>query len=293
MFTPSIIMRDAVTRSVRAIVRYVPPQGRGIALAHAWTSRNPPDQRLFVSRERGGALLRCDLRDELSRVIFYRGWVDRGLEDWISGWLRPGDVYVDVGAHIGYLSALAARTVTRSGSVIAFEPSPETFAKLSAAFAGASFPQVHAVNAAVAESVGKTVLFAAAGTWQHQSYRNSLHPADGLAPASEVRVVTLDEELGDSRVRLLKVDVEGGEPAVLSGACRLLSDRRADALVIELNPPALARAGATVGALVGELEGYGYEPHQISEGGGLRRWDPVVVQGEFADAVFLPKGRLG
>lgn len=280
---------DLVTRSIRLFVRRVPPKGRGIALAHAWTRRNPPDDRQLVSLEPGGARLRCDLREELSRVVFYRGWVDRGLEGWLRRWLRPGDLYVDVGAHIGYLAALAAQAVDRSGRVVAFEPAPDTFAKLEAAFAGTRFPQVRTVHAAVADTAGTTVLFAATGAWQHQAYRNSLHPAEGLVPTSKVRVVALDEELGEGRVRLLKVDVEGGEPAVISGANSLLGERRCDALLVELNPPALARAGATVSALVERLEGHGYEAHRIAEDGSLYRWDPVVVEGEFADAVFLPR----
>lgn len=288
MTTPANVARDTVTRSIRAFVRHAPPRGRGIALAHAWTRRNPPDQRSFTSRERGGAHLCCDLRDELSRVIFYRGWVDRDLEAWINGWLRPGDVYVDVGAHIGYLSALAARTVTPSGSVIAFEPADDTFARLSAAFVGPGFTHVRTVHAAVADTSETRVLYAAAGEWQHQAYRNSLHPGDGLVPTSDVRVVTLDEAIERPRIRLLKVDVEGGETAVLNGACHLLAAQRCDALLVELNPPALGRAGESVAALVGQLEGYGYEPYRISEQGRLRRWDPVVVEGEFADAVFLP-----
>jgi FkbM family methyltransferase len=289
MGATSDLMKDVVTRSIRFVVRQTPPRGRGISLAHRWTRFNPPDDRQLVSKEPGGARLRCDLRDALSRVVFYRGWVDRGLEDWMVGWLRPGDLYVDVGAHIGYLTALAASAVGPSGRVVAFEPSPDTYAKLSAAFVGPAFAHVRAVHAAVAEVAGRTVLFAASGAWQDQAYRNSLHPGDGLLPTSEVEVVTLDEELGDSRVRLLKVDVEGGEVAVISGANRLLSDRRADALVVELNPPALARAGATVSDLVGELGGYGYDAHRITEGGVLQRWDPVEVEGEFADAVFLPR----
>ncbi|MGI9119211.1 MAG: FkbM family methyltransferase [Acidimicrobiales bacterium] len=289
MDAASDLAKDVVTRSIRFVVRQTPPRGRGINLAHTWTRLNPPDDRQFVSLEPGGARLRCDLRDELSRVVYYRGWVDRDLEAWMVGWLRPGDLYVDVGAHIGYLAALAANVVGRSGRVVAFEPSPDTYAKLSAAFIASSFPHVRAVHAAVADKAGHTVLFAASGAWQDQAYRNSLHPGDGLVPTSEVEVVTLDEELGDARVRLLKVDVEGGELAVLSGTRRLLSDRRADALVVELNPPALARAGATVSNLVGQLQGSGYDAHRIIEGGRLQRWEPVVVEGEFADAVFLPR----
>jgi hypothetical protein len=41
--------------------------------------------------------------------------------------------------------------------------------------------------------------------------------------------------------------------------------------------------------VVEQLGRCGYEAHRITEDGGLRRWLPVVVEGEFADAVFLPR----
>lgn len=257
-------------------------------MAHTWTKWNPPDDRQFVSAEAGGARLRCDLRDELSRVLFYRGWVDRDLEGWMTAWLRPGDVYVDVGAHIGYLSALAARAVGPSGQVFAYEPAPDTFAKLQGAFDRGRFPQVRSVQAAMGDVEGERVLFAAAGPWSHQAYRNSFHPAEGLEASAAVNVRTLDGEHHDHRVRLLKIDVEGGELSVLAGATRLLGEHRCDALVVELNPPALARAGSDVVSLVDLLEGYGYRAHRLRGEGAPPRWDPVVVDGEFADALFLP-----
>lgn len=39
--------------------------------------------------------------------------------------LRPGDVVLDIGANMGYMSIMASRFVGASGHVHAFEPSPE------------------------------------------------------------------------------------------------------------------------------------------------------------------------
>jgi FkbM family methyltransferase len=278
----------AITRSIRLAIRHAPPRGRGIKLAHVWTRWNPPDAHLYISHEPSGAKLRCDLRDELSRVLYYRGWVDRELESWITRWLRPGDRYVDVGAHIGYLTALASQVVGQGGQALAYEPAPDTFAKLQSAFSRSAFPQVRTTQAAVGDVVGKQVLFAATGGWDHQSYRNSLHPGEGLEATGSVRVVSLDDELGDKPVRLLKIDVEGGELAVLGGATKLLSGRRCDALVVELNPPALARAGTDVAEVLSVLRTHDFHPHRLASGGRVEPWDPVIFDGDFADAVFLP-----
>lgn len=288
MGTSSDLLKDTIAKAVRFVIRGVPPRGRGMVLANAWTRRYPPSDRHLTSVEPGGARLQCDLRDELSRVVFYRGWVDQGLESWIRAWLRPGDLYVDVGAHIGYLCALAAQSVGLQGTVIAFEPASDTFTKLSSAFAGPQFPHVRTIQSAVGDRTGPMAFFSATGAWRHQAYRNSLHPAEGLVATSEVQVVTLDGELGDERVRLLKIDVEGGEAAVLTGAELLLRSHGCDALVVELNPPALSRAGTSVGTLVDRLEAYGYQAHRFTVDGELVRWNPIVVEGEFTDAVFLP-----
>ena len=274
--------------AIRAVIRHVPPRGRGIRLAQIWSRLRPPDGVPYVSRESGGARLQCDLRDHLSQVIYYRGWVDPALETWMRRWLRPGDVYIDVGAHIGYLSALAADAVGPHGRVVAFEPSPVSWRRLRAAFDPAAFPQVEAVNAAVASGDGEASLFAADGDWEHQAYRNSLHPAPGLRHMATVETVSLDGVFPEQRLRLLKIDVEGGEQAVLAGARELLASGRCDALVIELNPEALARAGSSVSGLVDHLEELGFAAHRCREDGTLERWQPVEVRAEFADAVFLP-----
>ena len=46
--------------------------------------------------------------------------------------LQPGDVFVDVGANIGYFSVLAASLVGDAGKVFAFEPDPDNFQLLCA-----------------------------------------------------------------------------------------------------------------------------------------------------------------
>lgn len=45
---------------------------------------------------------------------------------WITEYLKPGDVFFDVGAHYGWMSMVAARRTGRSGRVVAFEPSPSS-----------------------------------------------------------------------------------------------------------------------------------------------------------------------
>ena len=49
----------------------------------------------------------------------------------VLGALQPGDVFVDVGANIGYFPVIAAGRVGRAGRVLAFEPDPDNYRLLS------------------------------------------------------------------------------------------------------------------------------------------------------------------
>jgi len=277
---------------VRAAIRYVPPRRRGLRLARAWARLTSHRPGLALSREPSGMRLRCDLRDELAATIFYRGWVDRELETWLGRWLRPGDTYVDVGAHIGFYVSLALAAVGRSGRVIAFEPLDESYAKLSASVREVSdrYPNVEIHRAAVGAGRGEAMLFRPAAAWNHQTYRASLVAAANRAPSGRVPVVTLDDTLGTTSCRLLKIDVEGSEAEVLRGARSFLTRRGADAILIEVNPKALHAAGTAPDDVVALLTAHGYRPHAM-EGPRLVPRGEISVAGEFADAVFLPDDR--
>jgi FkbM family methyltransferase len=244
-----------------------------------------------VSREPAGLRLRCDLRDELSRVVYYRGAADRALERWLATWLRPGDLYVDVGAHIGSIVSLAASAVGSTGRIVAFEPSPATLAKLRQAVDESGRTNIEVRPEAIGAAAGTAKILTPLDHWAHQSSRASLVPASGLGGGICVPTVSLDEVFGQyrQRIRLLKVDVEGHERPVLRGAQQLLIGRRCDAVLLELNPGALAGAGATVDDLVADMDEAGYQPFKVAPDGTPRYWRPVVRADTFADAVFLPR----
>jgi FkbM family methyltransferase len=277
---------------VRAAIRYLPPRRRGLRLARAWAQLTSHRPALVLSREPSGIRLRCDLRDELAATIFYRGWVDRELETWLSRWLRPGDTYVDVGAHIGFYVSLALAAIGPSGRVIAFEPLDESYEKLSMSVREVSdrYPNIEIHRTAVGAAPGEATLFRPAAAWRHQTYRASLVASENRTPAERVPVVTLDNALETTSCRLLKIDVEGSEVDVLRGAQSFLSQRQAQAILVELNPEALRAAGTTSAEVVTALAVHGYRPHEF-EAARLVARDEISVAREFADVVFLPDDR--
>jgi FkbM family methyltransferase len=218
--------------------------------------------------------LRCDLRDELSRVVYYRGWVDAATDKWFDEWLRPSDTYVDVGAHIGYFVSRALRRLGATGNVVAIEPNPDTYAKLAVAFADS---RVELLEAAAGQAHGRLPIRVPAGVHRHQSSRASLAAAapEQLHGGPEVDVLPLDEMLAGRRVRLLKIDTEGFEAAVLRGARDTLS--RTDAVLIEINPSALAAAGSSPDEVIGLLSEAGFNRHEHDG----------VFGGEFEDVILI------
>lgn len=136
----------------------------------------------------------------------------------LKTWLRPGDVYVDAGANIGSLAAVAATIVGPSGQVIAIEANPNTFVQLRRNASS----NMACVCVALGAGPGSTTI--------------SDEPADDKNRVGRggipVAVCALDSLVASGRIRLLKLDVEGYEAAVLRGASKLL--QRTDVVYVEI-----------------------------------------------------------
>lgn len=158
--------------------------------------------------------------------------------------IDPGDLVVDVGANVGYLSSLAVARAGEGGSVIAYEPHPRVFELLDAnAARWRSHPGVAAIEtrqAAVSDHAGSAELEASADLFHVNMGLASLSGGDGAvqgAQVFEVAVQRLDEELAGRQIGLLKIDVEGHEPEVLAGAEGLLAAGTIRDVVFEDHDP--------------------------------------------------------
>lgn len=164
--------------------------------------------------------------------------------------LRPGDVFVDVGANIGYFSVLAASVVGAQGAVFAFEPDPDNYRLLRAnAELNGLEHCITAVEAALSDTAGEGQLYLSAdnlgdhqvyaGDWQRRSVPIALvRGSEYLAPRLQ-------------RLDLLKVDTQGAEFQVMVGLLPLLQElAQPPRIIIELTPHSLRQAGASGRALL-------------------------------------------
>jgi len=154
---------------------------------------------------------------------YVRGHHEPWMQDQLSLWLRPGDVFFDVGAHLGFFSLLAARLVGSGGGVFAFEPDPHNFARLEANVARNGTYWVSPFPAAVSDRRGQVSFARCATACSHMQGKVLVDESSGDADTLTVQAVTLDDHY-DRRTGVVKVDVEGGELLVLSGAPRLLAE---------------------------------------------------------------------
>ena len=141
--------------------------------------------------------------------------------------LKPGDNFIDVGAHYGFFSLLAAELVGASGKIWALEASPATFKILQENLQ--KTPQALAFHQAVSDREGQLDFYEFPTLYAEY---NSLHPEQfsdtawlktNPAKVHQVPSIRLDNFCKEKTIfpDLIKIDVEGAEAEVVRGMSKL------------------------------------------------------------------------
>ncbi len=215
-----------------------------------------PSGRQMVLPVRGGLLEGCLLQvDPRKQKEMIMGTYEAGVQSVLARCVRPGQVILDIGAHLGFFTLLASRLVGESGRVIALEPDPVMTERLRSNISLNEAANVTTLQEAVGESVSSLRFSPGEGAGTGRlDQRGSL----------VVPVTTLDElarRFGEPQ--LLKVDVEGGELDVLRGGWATLKRAR-PVLIIEVHSREI---GTQVAAMLRQLD---YELAPVDPGGHLR-----------------------
>jgi len=222
----------------------------GYPLLLCWLNHWLPVPRADVQvRLSDGRLLQLRLSDRTQRTMWL-GLFEPSESRLVSELLQPGDVFVDVGAHVGWFTTIAARQVTSGGQVIACEPYPENATSLRKNLALNKMQNVLVVESALGSRAGTIRL-------RKGSDSGSVTALDwSTGDAEDVPMTTLDEITSAiAAIKLLKIDVEGWEPQVLRGAVETL--KRSANVLIEINRPALQEAASSPEELLDLLRGNG------------------------------------
>ncbi len=203
--------------------------------------------------------------------IIDSGGEEEVLERFLSE-VGDEDCVFDIGASVGLMTIHAAAKATR-GTVIAFEPDPETRSRLESNVAMNGFGNVRIIPWALGDQDGESILFSDGSAGLAPTLREQ--PDRIGAPKGEVAIQmrTLDRAVEQKMLPLptiLKIDIEGAEILCLKGARRLLAGdigSRPRMILIELHPLFLPDFGSSVGEVETILLDAGYSVAWNSERG--------------------------
>lgn len=221
-------------RTLKSSLGLLPKRLRGHVIKHIGKLTVPeefvadvPDRGRFAFRRNHWDLSRYFGMFELEESVFLKQVVGPGMQ------------VIDVGANVGWYTALFFQRIGPQGKLLSIEPDPTNFARLEAYHALQGSPShFHLLQTAVAEREGHLPLYLNA-----DSGANTIVPALGETYGKlsrgvvDVPMTTLDllvEKYGFSTIDFLKIDVERAEMLVLQGAAQTFRAGKVKRLFIEI-----------------------------------------------------------
>ncbi len=194
--------------------------------------------------------------------------------------LKPGMTVIDVGANLGYFTVIAASRVGPSGKVHSFEPYPHNYSLLQKNIATNDLKNVTAVRTALSDKAGTRDLFFGDNQCTH-----SFSDKRGAGQSEIVPTETLDNYLrsvGNPKIDIIKIDIEGAEPIVVDGMKETLSKSSSLIMLVEFYPNAIKRLGYSPLGFLETLKSYGFALSAIDED--RRMQTPINDLKAFADS---------
>lgn len=245
-------------------------------------------------RWHGGTTVDITLGNDNSLCLYVCGSFEPNEFAFVDRVLKPGMVFIDVGANDGYFTLFAARRVGAGGKVIAVEPSSRERAHLQRNLGRNGLDNVQVVPAALGAAAGLADLHLAHGVHAgHNTLGDFAHDDVERASSERVHVETLDAVVARnalSHVDLVKIDVEGAEAGVVAGARAVLKSMR-PLLLMELNDRALHAQSQSAESLIRTLrDEFDYEVLMFSPVSGFLEL-PSADGPLSANVVMVPKER--
>ena len=249
-----------------------------------------------------GGRFRLELSDWIQCSIYAFGEWEPVITAYLHDRLRSGDIFIDVGANIGYHTILAGLKVGNTGVVHAIEASPRTFALLCANISRNDLTNIRYYNVAASDKPGELTLWIKENQNIGRSTVVKNEKEDYLDVEGVVRALPLTSIVPEEdilRARFIKIDVEGAEWLVLQGIMHLLpSLSRECEILLEVDPEALRSFGASTAACLTLLTDAGFVPWIIDRelnqpfhspqkpGVGIRPLTNELNQFECSDLLF-------
>ena len=236
-----------------------------------------------------GLRVAFDHRHLSCRTMYY-GIYEEAFVRFLQRTLRPGDTFLDLGANIGYITAVVHGLVGPGGRVLAFEPSRTCYERLRA-----DNPQwptgVDIRNTAITDQVG-THAFMDTERVVSLGFSALFHNREAGAGdrVYEVPTTSIDgivEEHGLRDIACVKMDIEGAELIALKGASATLAQGIARHILVEMTNMGEKHQRENE-RIVEVLERHGYTPHLPEPGGRLRPFPMDLGKTFREDVIWRP-----
>ncbi len=216
--------------------------------------------------------VRIYAHDVIGRSIYVNRMFEPAECKFIISFLKPGMLFLDVGANLGQYTLIAAQRTGEKGQVHSFEPSKRMFAELEFNVQINNLSATCTLNnVALSNNKGTAKLsryqagaevYGSLGT-QHRGRT----PIIGYELVATTTIDTYLKEKGIDHVDLIKMDIEGAELLALQGGCRILSGSAAPAVLLEMADENTAGFGYRAIEIWDYLESLGYHVYRFNKHG--------------------------
>ncbi len=277
-------VKSRLRQGLRLFVTNVPVRGRYrlVSLVGPWIA--PPSGKPLPLN---GVNILLDHQVEQHRLMYY-GLYEENMMNFLKRNVRAGDVVLEPGANVGYVSAHCLGLVGAKGHVHSFEPSPAANAHIR------RFNQVgeHANwslwDMALSDHEGTDTFYDTPRVMRfgYACLASAATPKDGVP--SQVPLATVDsfcQSHGIQHVRFLKLDIEGSEFRALKGASKMLANGAIDIIMVETNTAGPARPIAErINALLVQA---GYRSFHVRRNGTVKPLDVMAMPPSREDVIWM------
>ncbi len=217
-----------------------------------------------------GIMFEFDFNYDSAMKEMYCGTYENETVVTMKKFLNRGDTFVDVGANIGYLSAIAMGLVGKNGCVHSFEPVPKYFHRLRNIATTNKEYRICINNAALGDRQGTAkISVTSIPNIGWNTMVSGFMSNETIKETIEVPVYRLDSYLREKaidKISLIKIDTEGFEFPVLKGLSNYFENTNHRPVIIcEIAPAACSVQGYTLAQVSEYMKKYGYHAFSLAD----------------------------
>lgn len=232
--------------------------------------------------------IQLDLDEWIQKQIFFLGFFDEKGILFIKKHLKPGDVFVDIGANIGCYTLLASKIVGKQGKVFAFEPIESVFLRLQYNIKLNNQTNIVLEKKAIFENSGTLKLYLASSDNKGRS--SILEQDSENGNVENVDAVSIDDYLANhiiDQLNLIKIDIEGAELYALKGMKNTIRKFR-PIILAEVSEDVLKNSTINTNEILDFFNEFNYQQFAIDRRGDIRELSELKDM-NYHNYVFFPR----